>query len=170
MNTIFYRGTQQGKTTNSFLINKLFFYKTVFKLQLDGETIPNISQLQLAHMLQHPIWLAPTDQDAPAPYFSTTTKGRTYSLVGFNLPSHNPSSLICLYNIFTISFWKLIIHFNTYSVASSMDLIHVASYTILVRFRPFDYDLFSPAPPFPPLFLGHVIYNFSLNMLCFICS
>ena len=55
MNTRFYRGTQQGKTTNSFLINKLFFYKTVFKLQLDGETIPNISQLQLTRMLQHPI-------------------------------------------------------------------------------------------------------------------
>ena len=55
MNTIFYHGTQQGKTTNSFLINKLFFYKIVFKLQLDGETIPNISQLQLRRMLQHPI-------------------------------------------------------------------------------------------------------------------
>lgn len=33
----------------------------------------------------------------PHPYFSATTKGSTYSLVGFNLPSHNPSSLICLF-------------------------------------------------------------------------
>ena len=69
MNTRFYRGTQQGKTTNSFLSNKQFFYKIVFKLQLDGETIPNISQLQLTRMLQHPIRLAPTDQDAPTPLF-----------------------------------------------------------------------------------------------------
>ena len=55
MNTRFYRGTQQGKAANPFLINKLFFYKTIFKLQLDGETIPNISQLQLIRILQHPI-------------------------------------------------------------------------------------------------------------------
>ena len=55
MNKRFYHGTQQGKTTNSFLIDKLFFYKIVFKLQLDGKNIPNISQLQLTRMLQHPI-------------------------------------------------------------------------------------------------------------------
>ena len=53
MNTIFYRRTQHGKPTNSFLINKQFFYKTFFKLQLDGDIIPNISQLQLKMMLQH---------------------------------------------------------------------------------------------------------------------
>ena len=29
-----------GKTTNSFLINNLFFYKTVFKIHLDGDTFP----------------------------------------------------------------------------------------------------------------------------------
>ena len=47
--------TNKKTTTNYFLINKLFFYKTIFKLQLDGETIPNISQLQLTRMIQHPI-------------------------------------------------------------------------------------------------------------------
>ena len=77
----------------------------------------------------------------PHPSFSTTTEGSTYSLAGFNVPSHNPSSLICLYNLFTISFWQLVLHFNTYSAASSLDLIHVASYTSPVRSRPFDYDL-----------------------------
>jgi hypothetical protein len=45
-----------GKTTNSFLINKMFFYKTVFKLQLDGETFPKFLQLQLKGCLPHPIY------------------------------------------------------------------------------------------------------------------
>ena len=106
----------------------------------------------------------------PHPCFSATTKGSTYSLAGFNLPSHNPSSLICLYNIFIVAFWQLIIHFNTYSIKSSMDLIHATSYTSRVRCRTFDYDLFSPTPPFFPLFAGHVIYNISLTVLCFSCS
>ena len=69
MNTRCYHGTQRRKTTNSFLINKLFFYKTIFKLQLDGETIPNISQLKLIRMLQHPILSTPTNQDEPIPMF-----------------------------------------------------------------------------------------------------
>ena len=103
----------------------------------------------------------------PHPYFSATTEGSTYSLVGFNLPSHNPSSLFCLYYIFIVSFWQLIIHFNTYSTASSLDLIHATSYTSPVRFTSFDYDLFALAPPFLPLFAGHVIYNFSLTVLYF---
>ena len=101
----------------------------------------------------------------PHPYFSATTEGSTYSLASFNFPSHIPSSRISLYNIFTVDFWQLIIHLNTYFVASSLGLIHEASYTSPVRFRPFHYDLFSPAPSFLPLFAGHVIYNFSLTML-----
>ena len=106
----------------------------------------------------------------PHPCFSATIEGSTYSLAGFNLPLHNPSSLICFYNIFTVDFWQLIIHFNMYFAASSLDLIHATSYTSPVRFIPFDYDLFSPSPPFLPLFAGNVIYNFSLTVLFFSCS
>ena len=103
----------------------------------------------------------------PHPCFSSTIEGSTYSLESFNLPSDNPSSLICLYNIFTVAFLQLIIHFNRYSTTSSLDLIHATSYTNLVGFGPFDYDFFSPTPPFLPLFAGHVIYNFSLTVICF---
>jgi hypothetical protein len=60
-----------GKTTNSFLINKMFFYKTVFKLQLDGETFPKFLQLQLKGCFHTP-FTSYNWKDAPTPSFTST--------------------------------------------------------------------------------------------------